>query len=137
MSNATAAFAAAAAAPDGEMLIKNSHPKKKSKKRKRSGAAAASTLTTKHTKLTKNEAKQRNNIFSNFVFGPAAFRPLATLGEGTGAAVSTQVTLDVGGGRLYVVDVKARTQTNCSTGFVRRCQRIAAGGQCDSYLGYL
>ena len=94
---------------------------KGSKKRKHSASAA------EHTRKLNKKPKQ-TSFFSQFVFGPAAFQPLITHDERADVAVSSQVTLDVGGGRQYIVDVKARTQTNCATGFVRPCQRVAVGG---------
>lgn len=131
--NAPAAAAAAGAATNSHSTnnadmstLANVHPtaakqENHSKKRKHSALAAEQT-----TKIKKKKPKQ-TSLFSQFAFGPAAFQPLDTGDSCASAALSSEVILDVGGGRQYIVDVKARTQTNCATGFVRPCQRIAAG----------
>ena len=129
--NAPAAAAAAGAASNNHSnnyvdmsKMANVHVKKGnySKKRKHSATAA------EHTTKIKKKKPKKTSFFSQFAFGPAAFQPLDTGDSSTSAALSSEVILDVGGGRQYIVDVKARTQTNCATGFVRPCQRIAAGG---------
>ena len=61
------------------------------------------------------------------MFGPTAFQPLNPVARADNT-VPAQITLDMGGGRQYIVDINARTQTNAMTGFSRSVSRIAAGG---------
>ena len=104
--------------------------KKHAQKRKRPAASSATSVTKHTTKTMKKKKKKKtdeNNFFSQFIFGPTAFQPLGSVVRADNA-IPAQITLDMGGGRQYIVDINARTQTNAMTGFSRPCQRIAAGG---------
>ena len=105
--------------------------KKHAQKRKRPAASSVTSVTKHTTKTMKKKKKKKtdeiNKFFSQFIFGPTAFQPLDSVVRADNA-IPAQITLDMGGGRQYIVDINARTQTNAMTGFSRPCQRIAAGG---------